>query len=80
MSIWKNVSGNDLDLRVDGHPFAVDEGETVTLPDEFDYQVADQPTWELVSAVQKSAPVAAFTPEPVLAPTPEPVPASEGDN
>ena len=80
MSVFTNVSGEDRDLYVDGHPYPVVGGGTVTVPDEFDYQLADQPAWELVSAAQKSAPVAAFTPGPVLAPTPEPVPASEGDN
>jgi len=46
MSTFKNVSGVDLDLYVDGRPHAVDADGTVTVADEFDYQLADQPAWE----------------------------------
>jgi len=87
MSTFKNVSGVDLDLYVDGRPHAVDADGTVTVADEFDYQLADQPAWELVDAAKPaatySAPVVPVSvPEPA---TPDTTPtdeasASEGAN
>ena len=77
MSTFTNVSGEDRDLYVDGHPYSVVEGGLVTVPDEFDYQLADQPAWQAAVPV---VPVPASTTEPVPASTTEPVPASEGDN
>ena len=87
MSTFMNVSGVDLDLYVDGRPYAVDAGETVTVSDEFDFTLTDQAVWQIsppsvAVSPTPSAPVSVreSTPAvPDITPS-DVVSASEGDN
>lgn len=45
MSSFKNVSGVDLELSVDGRTYEAAAGGSVVIPDEFDSQLTDQPSW-----------------------------------
>ena len=56
MSTFKNVSGVDLELQVDGRRFLAPAEGTFDVADEFDYQLVDQPAFE--RAGKKSAPAA----------------------
>lgn len=47
MSIFRNVSDADLDVQVDGRRYFAQAGGEFTIPDEFDYQLANQPAFEL---------------------------------
>ena len=67
MSTFKNVSGVDLDLYVDGHPYAVDAGETMTVADEFDYTLTDQAAWQISPAPVAVSPTSAEPTKPVPA-------------
>ena len=87
MSVFKNVSGVDLDLYVDGRPYSVDAGGTMTVADEFDYTLIDQAAWQISPASVAVSPTPS-APVPVRESTPA-VPditpsdvasASEGDN
>jgi len=90
MSTFKNISGEDRDVQVDGRRFAVPVGETFDVADQFDDSLADQPFFELVRKPKKDVesatvvsyggvdPVDERTPDP----TPEPAAAddtNEGD-
>jgi hypothetical protein len=55
MSEHKNISEDSLDLVVDSRPFHAEPGDTVTIPDEFDYQLDSQPAWEPVDDEAKAA-------------------------
>jgi len=77
MSVFQNVSGVDRELVVDGRRQEVVAGSTVTVADEFDYQLVGQSeTWKFS---KKSAAVAESTPA-VPDTTAEPVAATEGAN
>lgn len=60
MSSFKNVSGVDLELQVDGRRYPAAAGKSVSIPDEFDSQLELQPDWALDTKSAK-------TPEPVSA-------------
>lgn len=47
MSSFKNVSDVDLDVQVDGRRYFAQAGGEFTIPDEFDCQFVNQPTFEL---------------------------------
>jgi hypothetical protein len=64
MSTFTNVTDVELDLQVDGQVYAAPAGGTVTVPDEFDYQLAEQPAFKITKAAASK-------------PTPAP---SEGNN
>jgi len=76
MSVFQNVSGVDRELVVDGRRQEVVAGSTVTVADEFDYQLIGQvATWKFS---KKSAPAASTPAVPDT--TTEPVAATEGAN
>ena len=66
MSVFKNVSGVDLDLYVDGRPYSVQAGGTMTVADEFDYTLIDQAAWQISPASVAVSPTPAV-PKPVSA-------------
>lgn len=60
MSSFKNVSGVDLELRVDGRNHSVAAGDSVTVGDEFDPQLSEQPAWaKTTKSTKTTEPVAA---------------------
>ena len=64
MSVFENVSGVDLELQVDGRRLPVSAGSTVTVADEFDYQLVDQTaTWKFSKkkSVSSDAPAVPVT-------------------
>ena len=67
MSVFKNVSGVDLDLYVDGRPYSVDAGGTMTVADEFDYTLIDQAAWQISPASVAVSPTPAVPTKPVTA-------------
>lgn len=45
MSSFKNVTDVDLEVQVDGRRYSAEPGEEITIPDQFDAQLANQPAW-----------------------------------
>jgi hypothetical protein len=64
MSAFKNVSGEDREVLIDGRPIHVAAGDSFTVPDEHDTSLESQPHFTIDRK---------YKPEPVA------VPETEGD-
>ena len=61
MSTFKNVSGVDLEVRVDGLRKPVAADATFKVADEFDYTLENQPAFQLVKSTKSDPEPASVT-------------------